>query len=258
MSSRRPLVIVQCDAFDPTLTRQWMDDGTLPTLSALRRRGVDATLGGAEHVAELGLALSAYSGVSRSRHGYYDYRQLRPGTYDLYPAAPADATERPFWSALTDGVVVAVDAGETMPVDGPAGAQLVNWTAHQSATRVEPPTAIPATILPDARRSFGNPTRINEFLLDSKPADDWPVLDALLDRVRRKGALCRRLQRADADLTVVGFFEAHTAGHRFWKYHRGRVPDSKLRGALQQVYAAIDHEIGLLLAAVPDANVAVL
>jgi predicted AlkP superfamily phosphohydrolase/phosphomutase len=257
--TQRPLVIVQCDALDPVLTRQWMDEGVLPTLAALRRRGLDATLGGPEHVAELGLALSAYSGVSRSRHGYYDYRQMRSGTYDLYPAAPADATVRPFWAALAGDTVVTLDAGETTPVPGLGGAQLINWTAHQSATRIEPPTAIPRAVLAEARRTFGSAARISEFLVNSRPADDRPILAAVLDRVRRKGALARRLARRDARLTVVGFFEAHTAGHRFWKYHCGRgASDAELSGALKQVYAAIDHEIGLLLADLPDANVAVL
>lgn len=254
----RPLVIVQCDAFDPALVRQWMEAGVLPTLAALRARGVEAPLAGPEHVAELGLALSAYSGVSRSRHGYYDYRQLHSGTYDLYPAAPADATVKPFWSSLDGGTVVTLDAGETMPVNGLAGAQLVNWTAHQSATRVEPPTAIPPSVLSHARRSFGSARRINEFVVDSRPSDDRPILDALIDRVRRKGTLARELARRDATLITVGFFEAHTAGHRFWKYHRGRVAGGELQSALQQVYVAIDREIGLLLDAVPDANVAVL
>src|SRR5687767_11498307 len=183
--SRRPLVIVQCDAFDPSLTRQWMDEGVLPTLAAIRRRGLDASLGGADHVAELGLALSAYSGVSRSRHGYYDYRQLRTGSYELYPAAPADATVRPFWSAAAGRTIVTLDAGETTPVSGIAGRQLGNWTAHQSATRIEPPVALPPEVLGEARRTFGEARRINEFLVDSQPADDRPILDALLDRVRR-------------------------------------------------------------------------
>ena len=253
-----PLVIVQCDAFDPALTRQWMDEGHLPNLAALRDRGLVASIGGAEHIAELGLALSAYSGVSRSRHGYYDYRQLRSGSYDLYPAGPADASARPFWSALNGARVVTVDAGESMLVDGLTGKQLTNWTAHQSATRVEPPIAIPPTVLDHARRTFGSPTRISEFLLDSQPSDDRPILSALVDRVRRKGELCRSLTRDGADLIVVGFFEGHTAGHRFWKYHQGRVSDAELRHGLQRVYTAIDHEIGLLLADTPRANVAVL
>jgi predicted AlkP superfamily phosphohydrolase/phosphomutase len=253
-----PLVIVQCDAFDPALTRQWMDEGHLPNLASLRDRGVAASIGGREHIAELGLALSAYSGVSRSRHGYYDYRQLRPGTYDLYPAAPADASVRPFWSALNGASVVTIDAGESMPVAGVTGKQLMNWTAHQSATRVEPPVAIPPTVLEHARRTFGAPTRISEFLLDSQPSDDRPILPALLDRVRRKGELSRSLIRDGADVIVVGFFEGHTAGHRFWKYHQGRSSDAELRHALRRVYIAIDHEIGLLLADRPHANVAVL
>jgi predicted AlkP superfamily phosphohydrolase/phosphomutase len=259
MTSRvPPLVIVQCDAFDPALTRQWMDEGHLPALAALRDRGVVSSIGGPEHIAELGLALSAFSGVSRSRHAYYDYRQLRPGTYDLYPAAPTDASARPFWSALKGRRVVTLDAGESTPVEGLDGAQLTNWTAHQSATRIEPPMGVPPTVVADARRTFGDHSRVSEFLVDSKPSDDRPVLAALADRVRRKGELCRAMARDGADVLVVGFYEAHTAGHRFWKYQQGRASDPELRVAMRTVYAAIDREIGLLMERFPDANVAVL
>lgn len=250
-------MIVQCDAFDAALTKRWMDDGTLPTLAALRSRGVEAALAGSERVAELGMALSAYSGVSRARHGYYDYRQLRPGTYDLYPAAPQDTGLAPFWASLDDLTVVTLDAGETTPVAGLRGTQLSNWTAHQSATRVLPPLAVPHTAVAEARRSFGPAPRINEFLLGSRPDDDRPVLASLLDRVRRKGALGRQFASRGADLLVLGFFEAHTAGHRFWKYHRGRAEGGELANAVRAVYAAIDREIGELLGQVPDANVLV-
>ena len=259
MSDRlRPLIVVQCDAFDPVLTRRWIDEGALPTLAKLGRAGVEAPLAGPERVAELGMALSMYSGVSRARHGYYDYRQLRPGSYDLYPAIAADAGVAPFWSVLTDRSVVAIDAGETTPVDSLPGVQLANWTAHQAATRLVPPSAVPASVLLEARRSFGPPTRINEFMLESRAEDDRPILASLLDRVRRKGALVRRFAARGADLIVAGFFEAHTAGHRFWKYHRGRAADAELSGALRAVYTAIDREIGELLVAIPDANVAVV
>jgi predicted AlkP superfamily phosphohydrolase/phosphomutase len=235
-----------------------MDEGALPALSALRRDGVEAPIAGPECVAELGLALSMYSGVSRAQHGYYDYRQLRPGTYDLYPAIAADARVPPFWSSLTGRSVVTIDAGETTPAESLAGAQLANWTAHQSATRVVPPTAVPAAVLEEARRSFGPAPRINEFVLGSRAEDDRPILASLVDRVRRKGALVRRFAVRGADLVVVGFFEGHTGGHRFWKYHRGKVADAELSGGLRALYAAIDREIGDLLAAMPDANVAVV
>lgn len=253
-----PLVVVQCDAFDPALTARWMDDGALPTLAALRARGAQAALAGRERVAELGMAMSMYSGVSRSRHGYYDYRQLRPGTYDLYPAAPIDASVVPFWATLTDSRVVAIDAGEMTPVSGLGGIQLANWTAHQSSTRVVPPCAVPPAAVADVRRTFGPAPRISEFQLDSRPEDDRAILDSLLDRVRRKGALVRQYVTEDVDLVVVGFFEAHTAGHRFWKYHRGRADGGELAHALRTVYSTIDQEIGALLTHLrTDANVVV-
>lgn len=71
--------------------------------------------------------------------------------------------------------------------------------------------------------------------------------------------LCRQFVTEGADLVVVGFFEAHTAGHRFWKYHRGRAHGGDLADALRTVYTAIDREIGDLLAQLPaEANVAVV
>ena len=259
MTRRAPLVVVQCDAFDPMLTEQWMDAGALPTLAALRARGVQTAFAGPERVAELGMAMSLYSGVSRIRHGYYDYRQLRPGTYDLYPAAPVDAAATPFWAALTDEKIVTIDAGETMPVAGLDGIQLANWTAHQSSTRIVAPATVPSTAISEVRRSFGPAPRISEFELGSAPGDDRPILNALIDRVQRKGQLVRQYATDDVALIVVGFFEAHTAGHRFWKYHRGRADGGDLVNALRVVYSAIDREIGELLTHLrTDANVAVV
>jgi len=169
MTRRAPLVVVQCDAFDPALTAQWMDAGVLPTLAALRARGVQAAFAGPERVAELGMAMSLYSGVSRIHHGYYDYRQLRPGTYDLYPAAPVDAGATPFWATLTGEKIVTIDAGETTPVAGLDGVQLANWTSHQSSTRIVPPSTVPPTAIADVRRSFGPAPRISEFEVGSEP-----------------------------------------------------------------------------------------
>jgi len=253
-----PLVVVQCDAFDPALTARWMDEGALPTLAGLRARGAQGALAGRERVAELGMAMSMYSGVSRIRHGYYDYRQLRPGTYDLYPAAPIDASVLPFWATLTGSTVVTIDAGEMTPVPGLAGIQLANWTAHQSSTRVVPPCTVPPATVAAVRRAFGPAPRISEFQLDSRPEDDRAILDSLLDRVRRKGALVRQYVTKDVDLVVVGFFEAHTAGHRFWKYHRGRADGGDLANALRTVYSTVDREIGALLSHLrTDANVVV-
>ena len=205
------------------------------------------------------MAMSLYSGVSRIRHGYYDYRQLRPGTYDLYPAAAADATAAPFWATLAGRTVVTIDAGEVTPVSD--SVVFSSRTGPPISRRREscPPAAVPATAMEDVRRTFGPAPRISEFQIDSHPVDDRAIPQNLLDRVQRKGALVRQYVTDDVDLIVVGFFEAHTAGHRFRKYHRGRADGGDLAHALHAVYSAIDREIGELLAHVrPDANVMVV
>ena len=70
---------------------------------------------------EHGTRLSLWSGTPRSRHGYYYFRQLIPGTYDLEPWSARNASARPFWSRLRDRRIAVVDAPEAFPLARPDG-----------------------------------------------------------------------------------------------------------------------------------------
>lgn len=83
----------------------------------------------------------------------------------------------------------------------------------------------------------------------------------LLKRIEKKGALCRHLLlRNQFDLVFAGFFESHTAGHRFWTYRPGvQAEESELTHAIRDVYQALDRQMGLLLAELPaEANVFII
>ncbi|HYO46238.1 MAG TPA: hypothetical protein VEY33_06065, partial [Gemmatimonadota bacterium] len=96
----RPLLIVGLEAADGGLLRRLVAEGQLPTLSSILDRGSWGTLAGPEMVSEHGVWVSLLSGVSRGKHGYYYWRPLVPGTYDLRLTDLEALGVEPFWGRL--------------------------------------------------------------------------------------------------------------------------------------------------------------
>lgn len=259
-----PLVILGLDAGVPEFLERWAREGYLPTTASILDRGCWGRTGGPDLLCEQGAWISLLSGVSLSQHGYYSFRQLKPGTYDLQTFTGRDADALPFWAHLRgrDKKVAIIDARDSYPLPGLPGIQLADWATHNPRF---PPSAEPAELLEEVRTVFGSYMRIDEEF-DSTSRRDRQIYDRLLERIEKKGALCRDfLARDRYDLVVVLFGESHTAGHQFWKYRpeaRGSgIPgaENQLTNAIRDVYQAIDREMGRLLGHVPkDANVIIV
>src|SRR5689334_8126218 len=95
-----PLVIIGLDAGDPGFIQQWVHEGHLPAIASLMERGCWGQTSGPELVSEHGVWVSLFSGLSRSQHGYYYFRQLKPRTYDLEEKRGTEIDAPPFWSHL--------------------------------------------------------------------------------------------------------------------------------------------------------------
>lgn len=255
MAAPPPLVVLGYDFADPELLVRWAQEGHLPTLAGLMERGSWARTRGPDLMCEHGAWTSVLSGIPLSEHGYYYFRRLVPGTYDLRTATPRDAHAQPFWAHLagTGRRVAIVDAPTAEPLAGLEGLQLADWATHLPA---HPPSAEPASVLGKAERLYG--PRAPTPQIENEPAARHRELNDLLhQRVARKGTLCRSLLAGtEADVTVAVFSESHPAGHHFWQYlpqgHRGGGEDG-LGTALRDLYAAIDREMGLLLGVLPAA-----
>jgi len=263
-----PLVIIAFDAGDPDFIQHWVQEGYLSTLESLRRRGCWAKLAGREQLSEWGTWTSLLSGISRGQHGFYYFRQLVPGTYDLRLFGARDTGVQPFWARLRGGgkQVAIIDPPESELVPGLSGLQLTDWATRYLPQREVRAAAEPAELLREAQRIFGPQITVHDFSPHKSLDEDREVYHRLLERVEKKGTLCRSLLAKDRfDLVVVGFYESHDAAHRFWDYrpeaqangHRHEI--NELTHAIRSVYQAIDRQIGLLLAELPsDANVFII
>ena len=259
MVTRAPLVILGLDVGDPEQLTTWMGEGRLPTLAALAARGATGRLAGAEMLCEHAVWTTVFSGRSLGEHGYYYYRRLRPGSYELQTITGADIGAPPFWNRFADGSrrCAIVDAPDCLPIAGIDGVQISDWAIHNAPfpARIEP-RALEGIV----RAAGGDSTPIDEAL-ESDIDTDRQLYTALMDRLRRKGAICRAvLDRGPYDLTVVVFSDCHTATHQFWKHRpESGAQDTDLRHATRSIYEAIDEEMGTLLARCPpNANICVV
>jgi predicted AlkP superfamily phosphohydrolase/phosphomutase len=258
-----PLVIIGVDAGDVKFITRWVQEGYLPSIASIMQRGCWGQTTGPELVSEHGVWVSLFSGISRSQHGYYYYRQLKPGTYDLEAVTGLDIDAPPFWSQFRarNKKVAIIDVPDSAPIRGLPGIQLAHWATHDSWDREHYRTASePPQLLQDVYGTFG-PRLPTLEKHDSTSEEDRQIYRQLLDHVEKKGALCRDLlARERFDLAVTVFAESHAANHQFWKYRPEAQNGQKqtkheLANAIRNVYQAIDRQMGLLLAQLPrEAN----
>jgi predicted AlkP superfamily phosphohydrolase/phosphomutase len=261
MTGRRPpLVILGLDVGDADAIERWAGEGHLPTIAGLMERGAWGRTAGPETVCEYGIGTALFSGVSRADHGYYYFRQLALGTYDMKKVRPPNEEAPPFWSHLSASGerVLIVDAPDTRLVRGLPGVQIVNWATHHGARY--PAEAEPPEVLETApRRPFGK--RLVHPDPNSTLENDLGLYHLLLDRTRQQGGLFRQLlSRGPFDVTAVFFSETHAATHLFWKYRpegEGSYPETHpLRHGIRDVYQAVDSEMRQFLDLLPaEANV---
>lgn len=261
-----PLVIVGIDAGDPDFLQGWVREGHLPTLAGIMERGSWGRTGGPELISEHGVWVSLFSGIPRRDHGYYYYRQLRPGTYDLETVTGLDVDAPPFWTRIEPGRrrFALVDVPDYDPIPGIPGVQLAHWATHNNWDPDHFVTAAePADVLADVSTRFA-PRLVTVEKHESTPREDLAMLDELLARVSLKGAACRHLlERGPFDVVAVVFAESHAANHQFWRYRRelsaaADDPPALVDG-IRDVYRAIDREVGRLLERLPsESNVFVV
>ena len=257
-----PLVVLGLDVGDPEWLERWAREGYLPTLASIMKRGVSARTAGPDLITEHSVWVSLISGISVGQHGFYEYKRLRPGAYELETITGRDLGVRPFWSYAPAKRVVAIDVPHYYPDPQTNGIHLAEWASHHPYFE---PSASPEGIEDEIRHSFGGQIHIPEEL-NSRLRADRRIYDRALERIEKKGALCRHLLSQDRfDVAVVVFGDSHLASHQFWEYrpeHGGerKIDDrDELTHAVRDVFQRIDHEMGTLIDQLPaDANICVV
>ncbi len=258
MTSPTRVLVVGMDAMDHDIARALAAQGSLPVLASLLD---DAAW--AETVNPVGLLVgglwpSFSTGVSPARHGFYCFRQLISGRYEVGRFDPYDIRCPPFWTTLSEVgrrcAVIDVPITPIQPVVD--GVLVVDWGTHD---RMLGFGTWPPELAEEISARFGaHPvtTKCDEYA----ERRDYRALRAdLLAGIERKTDLTAHvLAPGGWDLVVTIFGESHCVGHQLWHLHDRGHPAHDAEQVtvdgdpIEEVYRALDRALGRLLELVDD------
>jgi predicted AlkP superfamily phosphohydrolase/phosphomutase len=265
MSSKtNPLVLFPIDAIDWFYCQEYIAKGLMPNLQSLMNDSSYGVLKDKDSICELGLFNIMFTGQSREEIGYYDFRQIIPGSYKLKNHVEGeDFGDDPFWSSYkgTDKKICILDVYDARIVNDVKGVQLAHWTLNNMKrnTIVYPETL--ADIYPELKIQL----KCNQII----PADDansLHVFTNLLKRLDQKlETYSKIIQSEDFDFIAIGFGEAHCAGHQFFDYLNYSTENTDdntkliLSEAIEKIYQKIDFLIGEFISILPEkSNIVVI
>lgn len=260
------LLIIALDGADSGMVDRGSANHSLPALAALRGRGRAHWLQAPPGLTDDALWASFQFGAPVGEHGRYHYLQrLSRGRFGM--AHLEEGPQRFFWEPLSDaGQAIAVfdlpKTGAPRPLNG---VHLCDWLVHG---RYFPrPVSWPAELATDVVQRFGEAPHSD---CDHPVAMDDAAVRSLVTRLgqsadMKSAAASALLQTRAWDLFMVGFKEAHCAGHALWDLEdadhgaHDAARNRRLGQPMQAVLRQLDRSIATLVdAAGPDAAVLVL
>jgi predicted AlkP superfamily phosphohydrolase/phosphomutase len=147
-------------------------------------------------------------------------------------------------------------------IDAGGGFQLANWGTHASTTAR---ASTPSNLLNEVQTRFGTHAVGECDAVDHHPRALCRLRRNVVTGVNQHGEVFRWLMRERQwDVFLAGFSASHCIGHHFWHGTDESHPRydeavaAGIDGAIEEVYCAIDRELGELIAAAgPHAQVMV-
>jgi predicted AlkP superfamily phosphohydrolase/phosphomutase len=252
------LVLLNFDSASVPLLEELVEDGRLPVVRDLFRRGTRYTLDTPATYYPAGTYHSLYSGQEVADHGaYYPFQwshlEQRARFADDFPAPAA------VWERVSRGGsrVLLVDPYEAQVPEQLNGLGIAGWQFRNRV--VLPGWSRPPGTRRRFERIFGRSPAVEEVFGSPSLATLRRMRRNLLAAPQRVAALTREVLAEDRfDLLWLTFCATHLAGHQFWDLSQ-LAPDDRERGrregleeTLADVYAAADEAIGQILETIPD------
>jgi predicted AlkP superfamily phosphohydrolase/phosphomutase len=250
----RQLLVIVLDATSPELIEEWTDDGRLPNLNRLRRRGRYGRLQSIAEWMPEATSFAFYSGQNPAASGLYSPEIWNRETMSFRPPSRDWIEFQPFWRLLPDAGprAVILDPANAYPPEPFNGVEVYGWASHDTLAPFQcyPPELAPwidrrfgSSLVPEPK--YGLMSR-QEFLHDRQ---------MLLEVNRRFKQLCASLMEGGKwGLFFATNCTGHSAGHKFWMpvNIKGPIPESErgdMAHALEEIYVSLDNVVGAVIEA---------
>jgi predicted AlkP superfamily phosphohydrolase/phosphomutase len=252
------LVFLNFDSVSLPLLEKLVDEGRLPAVAELFRRGRRYTLDTpAEHFPAASYFV-LYSGRELADHGlYYTFLWSPPDQRVRFidsSSVPQSAWER---ASAAGARVLVIDPYQAAVPQQLNGFCIAGWQFRNRV--VLPGWSRPRPALRHFGRRFGSAPSVDEVFGTQSLSMLRTTRRHLLAAPARVSELCRHLlARESFDLLWLTFSAAHLAGHQFWDLSQLDASDveaaksERLHETLAHVYGQVDTAIAEILEAVPD------
>ena len=250
------------DAANAPHVLAWAGEGKLPTLARLMQAGTVARLGSVGRYFPDAIWPTIITGCLPGKHGHYNWRCLRPGTYSM-TLAPDRAYRRPLWELMHRSpaageplrlIVFDVQRSSLLRVDSVT--QVIGW-GQRAAQRSE---SWPPELLGDLAARYGRAPRwLDDDVVRRTVRAETRYLRTTLRLAATRSTLLRDLLRERPwDFCLASYHETHNGGHVFfrylepgtWAYEERRA--ARFREALLEIYQVVDRGLGEVLDSIPD------
>jgi predicted AlkP superfamily phosphohydrolase/phosphomutase len=249
------LLVLALDMADGDLIRYWTAQGRLPHFASLISSGTWIDLETTAQVLHTSTWPTFATGVQPGRHGVYFPYQPKPGFQSAQHVLPDQYGVATFWHlADRQGCpCVIYDVPETFPEAGFGGKAIFDWGTWAWYGK---PDAQPASLLKELKSRCGRyPLGFEAKRLGARMPNAELLEKRLLRSVEYKRLTAQwLLGRTQWNLAVIGFCEAHPAGHYLWPANVDTLDftrEDNVKG-LFNIYSALDQAVGALRDALPD------
>lgn len=258
----RRVMVIGLDGATFKLIRPWIEDGTMPTLQRLMKKGASGVLTTTLPPISSSAWASFATGKNPGKHGLVDFVHPRENSYQISIVSPQQRGSKAIWNLLSDQgrKVGIVGMPVTYPPEEVNGYMISDFLTPSASDDY----TYPLSLRDELERAVGGFPLLPDERYRSTKFTDRFIADMVTDVERRLDGALYLLDNKEWDFFFVLFWSSDMLQHETWRLldesHPEHDPQAaeQYRGLVVDFHRRLDDAVGRLLAKVGPEDLVVV